>query len=255
MENFKLSVQRFDELADEYARRFMDMDLYSDSIDEFCHAIKTDQPRILELGCGPGNVTKLLKIRFQKAQITAIDLAPRMIEIARGLLPEVDFRIMDVRDILSIPDQFDAVMCSFCLPFLSKDDAIQLIKDCAEKLVEEGSIYISTMEGSESDAGFETASFSKGTEIYFNYHSRQDLQDALIHSGFEIVQFKIQDYPEPDGRKTTDMIFVGVKKKEDLILEQKLRLESDLVRDESMSVLKDFEQMESLPGDKSLLVD
>ena len=241
MENFELSVQRFNEFADEFVRGFMNMEGYSDSINAFCNLIVPGKPRILELGCGPGNVTRLLKARFPEAQITGIDLAPKMIEIARKQLPEVDFRVMDVRDILSLPDTFDAVMCSFCLPFLSKAGAFDLITKCAEKLNPGGVLYVSTMEGDESDAGFEPTSFSAGSEIYFNYHSQQDLKHAFAASGFEIVHFKLQDYPEPDGRKTVDMIFVGVKKKDDTILEQKLRLESELVRDESMSVLKEFE--------------
>jgi SAM-dependent methyltransferase len=239
MESFNLSVQRFDEFADEYAQRFMDMELYMDSIDAFCNLITTVQPRILELGCGPGNVTRLLKTRFSEAKIVAIDLAPRMIEIARQQLPEVDFRVMDVRDISSLAEKFDAVMCSFCLPFLSKEDALQLIADCSEKLIPGGIIYICTMEGDESDAGFEPTSFSGRSEIYFNYHTQEDLRHALVASGFEIIRLKLQDYPEPVGRETIDMIFIGVKK-EDTILEQKLRLESELVRDESMSVLKEF---------------
>ncbi|HAH23407.1 MAG TPA: class I SAM-dependent methyltransferase [Prolixibacteraceae bacterium] len=211
MENFDLSVQRFDEYAAEYAQRYMDLDAYSDSIDAFCNLIPNKKPKILELGCGPGNVTRLLKTQFPEAQITALDLAPRMIAIARKQLPEVDFRVMDVRDILVLKGKFDAVMCSFCLPFLSKADAQKLIADCGEKLNRGGVIYISTMEGNESDAGFEKTSFSKCSEIYFNYHTKEDLQQALIASGFEINRLKLQEYPEPDGRKTIDIIFVGKK--------------------------------------------
>ena len=244
MDKFDLSVNLFDEFADEYAKRYTNLEAYSDSIDMFCNLIRTNKPKILELGCGPGNVTKLLKIRFPQAQIMAIDLAPNMIAIARQQLPDVDFKIMDVRDILSLPEKFDAVMCSFCLPFLSTADALKLIADCGEKLNPGGVLYLCTMEGNESDGGFETTSFSGEAKIYFNYHSRQDLQDALSASGFEISHLKLQDYPEPDGRVTIDMIFIGVKKMNDTIFEQKLRLESELVRNESMSVLKDFEQME-----------
>ena len=212
MENFELSVQRFDEFADEYAKRYMNLEAYSDSIDGFCNLIRTDKPKILELGCGPGNVTKLLKIRFPEAHITAIDLAPNMIAIARQQLPDVDFRLMDVRDILSLSEKFDAVMCSFCLPFLSTRDSQKLIIDFAEKLNPGGVLYLCTMEGNESDAGFEASSFSGEAKIYFNYHSRQNLQDALSASGFEISNLKLQDYPEPNGRVTIDMIFIGVKK-------------------------------------------
>ncbi|MBW8334564.1 MAG: methyltransferase domain-containing protein [Prolixibacteraceae bacterium] len=211
MENFDISVQRFDEFAAEYAERFMNIELYADSIDAFCNLIKNDRPKILELGCGPGNVTSLLKNRFPEAYITAIDLAPKMIEIAQKVMPEVDFRVMDVRDISSIPEKFDAVMCSFCLPFLSKADSVKLIADCAEKLNSGGVLYISAMEGDETKAGFETTSFSGNSEIYFNYHSRHDLENVFAESGFEICHLKLQDYPEPDGRITTDMIFIGVK--------------------------------------------
>ena len=212
MNNFDISVQRFDEFAGEFAQRFMNVDSYLDSIDRFCSLIGSNKPRILELGCGPGNVTRALKNRLPESEITAIDLAPRMIEIARNYLPEVDFRVMDVREIFSIPEKFDAVLCAFCLPFLSKTDAQKLIADCAEKLNSGGILYLSTMEGDESQAGFEATSFSGNAEIYFNYHQQQDLEQAMQKAGFEIVQAKLQDYLEPDGTLLTDMIFIGLKK-------------------------------------------
>jgi trans-aconitate methyltransferase len=212
MKNFDLSVQRFDQFAVEYANRFMDLNAYSDSIDRFCDSIHKYQPAILELACGPGNVTRLLKLRFIESKITAIDLAPRMIEIAQIALPDVDFKVMDVRDISSIPEKFDAIMCSFCLPFLSKLDTEKLISDCAERLVSGGVLYVSTMEGNEERSGFETTSFSGNSEIYFNYHMQCDLEAAFTKSGFEIRQIKLQDYIEPDGSATTDMIFIGIKR-------------------------------------------
>jgi trans-aconitate methyltransferase len=212
MDNFDLSVQRFDEFAAEYAQRFMDMRAYSDSIDRFCDSIGNSQPIILELACGPGNITRMLKSRFPESRIIAVDLAPQMIEIARNNLPEVDFRVMDVRKISTIQEKFDAIMCSFCLPFLSKADAEKLIVDCAGRLLSGGVLYISTMEGNEERAGFETTSFSGTAEIYFNYHLQNDLEAAFVRGGFEIKQIKLQDYTEPDGSVTTDMIFIAVKR-------------------------------------------
>jgi len=211
MENFDLSVKCFDEFAEEYAQRFMNVESYSDSIDRFCNLIVINRPKILELGCGPGNITRLLKHRFPESDITAIDLAPKMIEIARKQLPEVNFRLMDVRYISTLQEKFDAVMCSFCLPFLSKDDAAKVIVDCSKKLNSGGVLYISTMEGDENKAGFESTSFSGNAKVYFNYHRQADLEAAFLKSEFEIVQIKSQDYLEPDGSLTTDMIFIGIK--------------------------------------------
>ena len=209
MKNFDLSVKRFDEFAEEYAQRFMEIGAYFDSIELFCASIKSDFPRILELGCGPGNVTRVLKQRFPKSRITALDLAPRMIELARKTLPEVDFKVMDVRDISTISEQFDAIMCSFCLPFLSATDATKLIADCADRLITGGVFYLSTMEGDETRAGFESTSFSGESKFYFNYHRQADLEATFFENRFKILQAKRQDYQEPDGSLTTDLIFIG----------------------------------------------
>lgn len=211
MENFELSVSRFDEFAEEFSRQFVSVEAYADSLDWFCSRIKNARPKILELGCGPGNVTRFLKNRFPESRITAVDLAPKMIQIARKALPGVDFRVMDVREVSTIDEKYDAILCAFCLPFLSKQDTAKLISDCADLLVEGGVIYLSTMEGDEHKAGFETTSFSGNSEIFFNYHLQQDLETVLIQSGFVIDRIKLQDYSEPDGSITTDMIFVALK--------------------------------------------
>ncbi|MFA5326285.1 MAG: class I SAM-dependent methyltransferase [Prolixibacteraceae bacterium] len=212
MENFELSVQRFDEFAEEYASHFENVSGYIEHLSRFCNLINADHPNILELACGPGNVTRFLNDRFPESRIVALDLAPKMIEIARSQLPDVDFRVMDVRVLSEIQEKFDAVMCSFCLPFLSKADAAKLIGDCADRLVSGGVLYLSTMEGDENRAGFETTSFSGDARIYFNYHLQQDLEDAFAKNGFKIQQVKLQEYIEPDGSVTTDMIFIAVKR-------------------------------------------
>lgn len=211
MENFHVSVQRFDEFAEEYASRFDNVSGYLNQLSYFVSQVKISNPAILELACGPGNVTKFLKNHFPESQILAVDLAPKMIELARKDLPDVDFRVMDVRDILVIPEKFDAVMCSFCLPFLSKDDAAKLIADCSALLSPGGVVYLSTMEGDESRAGYEKTSFSGDSEVYFNYHRQADLQEAFEKAGLTVLRVDRQDYLEPDGSVTVDLIFVAEK--------------------------------------------
>ena len=212
MDTFDISVKRFDEFASVYAERFKNVDSYLSSIDKFCDLIIKNKPSILELACGPGNVTQYIKDKFPDSKYIAIDLAPNMIDIAKQEVNGVDFRVMDVRKTSTFNTNFDAIMCSFCLPFLSKSDTYKLIADCADKLNENGVIYISTMEGDESKAGFETTSFSGDSEIYFNYHKQQDIEKALLGNGFQIENFKRQDYLESDGSALTDMIFIGIKK-------------------------------------------
>ncbi|RKD86031.1 class I SAM-dependent methyltransferase [Mangrovibacterium diazotrophicum] len=212
-ENFDISVQRFNEFADEFNERFKNIDSYQVHLDLFVSLAPEPVSSILELGCGPGNITGFLHGHFPDAQITAIDLAPRMIEIARRSLPSVDFRVMDVRKIRALKRQFDLVMCSFCLPFLSAEDTQKLIVDCAAQISPGGLIYISTMEGDSDNAGFEPTSFSGDSEVFFNYHLKASLEELLREAGIEIEHSVRQDYQAPDGRISTDLILIGRKRR------------------------------------------
>lgn len=212
MEKFEISVKRFNDFASEYAKRFMNIDSYQKHFEEFSNMIEKQQPKILELACGPGNVTRFLKKKFPESELIAIDLAPRMIELASQTVEGVDFRLMDVRNIKSLNLKFDAIMCSFCLPFLSKSDTDKLISDCSDMLIENGVLYLSTMEGDETEAGFETTSFSGEAEVYFNFHRQQDLVKSSINSGFSVDYNIKQNCYEPDGSITIDLIIIAKKK-------------------------------------------
>jgi len=65
------------------------------------------------------------------------------------------------------------------------------------------------MEGDETRAGFESTSFSGESKVYFNYHRQADLEATFFENRFKILQAKRQDYQEPDGSLTTDLIFIG----------------------------------------------
>ncbi len=67
---------------------------------------------VLEIGCGNGNGTKLIKKYFKPKKIVAIDLDPKMINIAKknNTDPSVLFTVSDAAKLASIPDNsFDAI--------------------------------------------------------------------------------------------------------------------------------------------------
>ncbi|MBV9128447.1 MAG: methyltransferase domain-containing protein [Verrucomicrobia bacterium] len=54
-------------------------------------------PRIIDLGCGPGNSTAVLRARWPAArELTGLDHSPEMIAAARAQFPQADWQLGDV---------------------------------------------------------------------------------------------------------------------------------------------------------------
>jgi 2-polyprenyl-6-hydroxyphenyl methylase/3-demethylubiquinone-9 3-methyltransferase len=99
--------------------------------------------RILDVGCGGGLLAEALTVRG--AQVTAIDLAPAMIETARlhaaqsGL--RIDYRVADVATLADEP--FDAVCCMEMLEHVADPGAFLGL--LARRLKPGGAVFVSTL--------------------------------------------------------------------------------------------------------------
>lgn len=184
MDKSQQAVEVFDSCADIYQEKYMDVSQYKASFDIFCNMLG-DNAAILELGCGPGNITHYLLEKRPDFKILGTDLAPNMITLAKNNNPAAAFEIMDCREIGHLNQKFDAIMCGFCLPYLSKDAAIQLIRDAATILNTGGVIYISTMEDDYEKSRLQTSSSGEHT-LFMYFHQADYLMAALETNDFTI---------------------------------------------------------------------
>ena len=75
--------------ADERGRPFL----------ELVQRIGAQDPRtVVDLGCGPGNLTNLLADRWPSASVTGLDSSAEMIVAARGTGSRVSYDVADLRD-------------------------------------------------------------------------------------------------------------------------------------------------------------
>lgn len=65
---------------------------------------------ILDAGCGGGGATLLAAQRG--AQVSAVDASEKLIQFARGRVPEVDFRVGDIESLPYEDDSFDVVFAA-----------------------------------------------------------------------------------------------------------------------------------------------
>ncbi len=74
---------------------------------------------IIDLGCGPGNSTRVLKKRFPNAHIIGADYSENMLEKARSDNPDLEFVQLDLNDDLSaFHGKFDVVFSNACFQWL-----------------------------------------------------------------------------------------------------------------------------------------
>jgi trans-aconitate 2-methyltransferase len=62
---------------------------------------------VLDLGCGPGNLTRLLTERWPGARVAGVDSSAEMIGRARAQGDGVDYRVQDLRDWLAAAEEAD----------------------------------------------------------------------------------------------------------------------------------------------------
>ncbi|MDX1544498.1 MAG: methyltransferase domain-containing protein [Christiangramia sp.] len=199
----------FNKYAEGYQHKYMDVSLYHNSLDLFCEYLSSKQTEILEIGCGPGNLTKYLLSLRPDLEILGIDIAAKMIALARNNNPEAAFRVMDCRDIQQLKQTFDGIVCGFCLPYLSRDETLKLIGDMSVLLNQGGFVYISTMEADHRNSGYE-GSTSGDDKLYINYHESDYILRNLEKQGFRILKtFTLENPLNKEGVK--DLVIIARK--------------------------------------------
>ncbi len=201
-------AQVFDECAEEYARRFMDLSAYHDSLDLFCQAVETPTAAVLDVACGPGNIPRYLLMKRPGFRVLGVDLAPNMLRLARACCPGAEFQMIDARDIRHLGRRFEALTCGFCLPYLSKPEAAALIADAAAVLHVGGVLYLSTMEDDYTKSG-PTRSSDGRHELFLYFHEATYLTACLAASGFDVFHTCRTPLAGQSGTTATDLILLA----------------------------------------------
>ncbi len=133
-----------------------------------------------------------------------------MIELAKINNPKAAFSVMDSRRIGELKSKYDAIVCGFCIPYLSGVDSKKLISDSYNLLLEDGLIYLSFVEGDPIESGFQVG--NSGDRIYFYFHKLATLKTQLIQNDFgEIVITKL-DFKRSESHKEQHTIITAKKR-------------------------------------------
>ena len=209
MDTYQETFDTWNKVAKLYQDKFMNLDLYDDTYDIFCEAINIENATILEIGCGPGNITKYLLSKRPDFRIEGIDISPNMIELAKANNPTANFKVMDCREIDKLQRKFDGIICGFCFPYLSEFDSSKLVKDCSNLLKDKGVLYISFVEGDYIKSGFQVG--SSGDRTFFYFHTLDSFTKELTNNNLEIIKLVNKNYKRSIAIEEVHTIIIAKK--------------------------------------------
>ncbi|KAL2867624.1 S-adenosyl-L-methionine-dependent methyltransferase [Aspergillus lucknowensis] len=87
--------------------------------------------RVVDLGCGPGNSTAVLRAQYPDAHLTGMDSSPDMIRKARTTLPNVEFTVEDLRT-YAPQESVDVFFSNAVFQWLPRNERLQVIRRLME---------------------------------------------------------------------------------------------------------------------------
>lgn len=199
----------WNKVANVYADTFMELQLYNQSYIKFYTALPSSRSRVLEVGCGPGNVAKYILNERPVLEWLGIDYAPNMIQLARKFNPTAHFKTMDGRCISDLKKTFDGIICGFFIPYVSTSEAKKFISDCHKLLNTSGILYLSFIDGDPASSKYLTS--SQGDQVYFYYHRKSQLIQELQDIGFALLHTTPVTYTKNDSSPEIHTILIAQK--------------------------------------------
>jgi trans-aconitate methyltransferase len=176
--------------------------------------LETAEPRVLDLCCGNGALTRRVLERFPDARVTAVDWDPVHLEIARRTLPErVEIVEADVTrpgwDETIAPGSLELVVTATALHWIDDEPLTALYARLAV-LMAEGGLFLNSdhfpqaeptirrlsMEQSEA---WQEANFAGGEETHSGFHEAA-AADADLREASELRARRFAEHVSGDDR-------------------------------------------------------
>jgi ubiquinone/menaquinone biosynthesis C-methylase UbiE len=209
MDTCQVSVSTFDRLAQTYARKYLALDAYDAYYRQFSSHLARQGASVLDVACGPGNVSAFLVGERPDLHVLGIDLAPNMVRLAQANVPSASFLVHDCRHLADLGRVFDGIAYAFGLNYLNQEEAEQFFESLSKVLAPNGVLYLSSMSGPTEQSGLQTS--SSGDQIYAYYRPRQEIERLVQSAGLKLVFLDEIASPANASKPTIDVVLVALR--------------------------------------------
>jgi len=161
---------------------------------------------ILDLGCGPGRDAAEFVNRGY--EVTGIDITENFIALASEAVPEANFFVMDMLELVFQENMFDGVWASASLLHLKREDIPQAMSEVF-RVLKPGGVFRFTLKKGVAERTEEDFRLDNGKR-FFSFLQRDEVEHFIKETGFEIL--RIYESTSYKGPKPLEWIDAFVKK-------------------------------------------
>ncbi|THD69187.1 class I SAM-dependent methyltransferase [Robertkochia marina] len=192
----------FNKYARAYKEKYLDQGNYGAMLLDFLEGIPNGG-RILDLGCGPGNISRFLLDHRNDLELTGVDIAPAMLQEARQLNPEAGFYEGNVLEIESfLQGGFDGVVSGFVLPYLDAGQVRLHLSQIANLLSSGGVCYLSFLVGQKESSGPVASVNTEGDVLYMHFYKEAAVESLIAKAGLQIISIDKKTPRSQNGEPT-----------------------------------------------------
>lgn len=208
MDPIQETIETYNNFAEDYKQRYKDdgdSNKMQPSLDKFLSLLTTGK-KILDIGSGAGFDAKYFSEKGYV--VTSIDLADKLLDVAKEIAPKVDFVKMDMREMTFQDNSFDGVWASASILHLPKSEALLVIKDIKRILKGGGVFFLGLKQGVGEEFKINKGEGNlDGARRYFSYYSKNEVEKVLSD-----LELRLVEYTEDDNRGNIWMCFFSVKR-------------------------------------------
>ncbi len=151
-------------------------------LEEFA-SLAHDHLPVLDLGCGPGHVSKHLLGRG--LAMHGIDLSPEMIRLAKSLVPGATFEVGDLLSLDLPRGEYGGALLLYSLINLVRDDVPSVLAAVSKALAPNAPLLVAVHEGT----GTRVAEHVLGHDVAMiaTLFSTEEMRGLVEAAGFEIA--------------------------------------------------------------------
>ncbi len=181
----------YDRIAADWARDHEGDTWWRDGTARFASLLPPGA-RVLDAGCGSGQ-----KARFFQdlgMHVLGIDFSEKLLDIARRTATGSEFRLLDLRDISTLPEAFDGVFAQASLLHIPKAETFSVIEGMVSRLVPQGLLYIAVKAqrpGNPEEEVVTENDYGYAYDRFFSYYTMDEMRAHLDRLGLLLVHAEV----------------------------------------------------------------